>query len=64
MMRMVTQVFNPENERRCIDCPNMWCLELFAKNEAWKGFCRVLRIKVNGDDVCHLPRQPTIDVLE
>ena len=56
---MIPQVFNPYSGR-CLDCPEMWCLEFHVKTETWQGWCHQLRSAVNGDDICHLPRTPPI----
>lgn len=55
-MRANPQVIN--HQRTCIDCPEMWCKEFYHKTELWTGYCHLLRRKVNGNDLCHLPRQP------
>ena len=50
-------VNNPEG--RCLNCPNMVCRQFTVKTETWNGYCLVCHKEVNGDDLCHLPRQPT-----
>ena len=54
---MKPQVFNP---RRCRDCPKMWCRVYYPKTEQLKGWCASLRRAVDGSDLCHLPREPTL----
>lgn len=43
---------------KCLDCPDCWCLEFHHRTEVWTGYCHLLRQRVNGNDLCHLPRQP------
>ena len=60
----MNEVFNPQADKRCIDCIQMWCKEYRHKTEQWNGYCSILHKKVQGYDVCHLPRQPPAMELE
>ena len=47
------------NPRRCRDCPAMLCKTFLCKTEKLDGWCFRLHKMVDGNDVCHLPREPT-----
>ena len=39
---------------QCLKCPKMWCKVFTVRNEKWTGWCRELRMKVDGSDPCHI----------
>lgn len=60
-MSIVTIVTASHPSRcRCAECDKMWCKVYNCKAEQLTGWCAIAHKAVNGDDLCHHPREPTL----
>ena len=48
------------HQRRCSECPQMWCRVYYPRTDTLKGWCATIRATVSGNDLCHLAREPTL----